>query len=416
MKVELMQILQKIMECNNINMKLLSENEFALEDIHPYRMLYSDQEYKQHLTAWIQSIKEGVFYCYRDTYEIFYCIGIIPALEHTVRESLSGGNPGRQFLMLGPFMEYAVEEKELISIMDSNHVPAQYKKELREFYNAVPIILQAERLIELCRQLFQLFYPEQTVHMEYLRHDFYDWEFRQENPDTELSAKIIEERYLIEEKVMSAIANGDVDAAMKCLSDGQKFRLSKRCSDSLRDIRNSLITTNTLWRKAAQTGGVHPVHIDRLSEKLAKNCEKVMTPEEAYGLRTEMLRQYCFLVRNYSLREYSPAIRGVVNHINIHLSEKLSLKQLAEQYFINPSYLSTCFKKEMGITISAYIIQQRIQLAVSLFNMGYTQIQEVAAKCGIDDTSYFRKLFKKAIGMTPSDYVHMVQGSGQPVR
>ena len=70
----------------------------------------------------------------------------------------------------------------------------------------------------------------------------------------------------------------------------------------------------------------------------------------------------------------------------------------------------------MGITISAYINQQRIHLAVSLFNMGYTQIQEVAARSGIDDTSYFRKLFKSIIGMTPSDYVSMLHGSGQTAR
>lgn len=180
MTVNLVQILQKVMECNNVDMKVLSESDYAMEHLNPYQMLYSESEYKRYLTAWIKSIKEAVFYCSRDSYEIIYCVGVIPAYGNAVIESLPDDSAERQYLLIGPFLEYTVEEKELVSIMDYNHVPAQYAKELREFYNAVPIIFQAEQLIELCRQLFQLFYAEQNVQLEYLTYDFYDWEFLHE--------------------------------------------------------------------------------------------------------------------------------------------------------------------------------------------------------------------------------------------
>lgn len=158
-------------------------------------------------------------------------------------------------------------------------------------------------------------------------------------------------------------------------------------------------------------GGVHPVHIDEFSEHLAIQCEKVMTEEEAWKMRAELLRRYCFLIQNYSMRGYSAIVRNVANHINLNFSKKLSLAELARMYAVNPSYLSSLFKKEMGVTVSEYIGKQRMHQAIRLFNTGYVQVAEVAMLCGIDDTSYFRKVFRKVVGMTPSEYIKMLHKS-----
>lgn len=403
MKVELMTVLQKITGSINLNMKVLTEDEYSGEHFYPHHMLYNTNpdELKHTQTAFFNTLEEAVLYCCRDSYDISYCIGLLPQQE----------TPQKSILVLGPYMGYAMDGQALADIMSANHVPAEYERELREFYNAVPIMPHEEQWLELCRELFQLFYPAQAVRLSYVVHDDYDFEFRQDSSAFLLSAKIIEERYALEGKLLSAVSGGDMETAIKISGNMQKYRLTKRYPDSLRDIRNGMIVFNTLLRKAAEAGGVHPVHIDRLSEKFAKESEKVLTADESYCLRTEMLRQYCLLVRNYSLREHSPVIRKVINHISVNLSEKLTLTGLAEQYFVNPSYLSTLFKKEMGVTVSSYINQQRIRLAVRLFNMGHTGIQEVAAQCGIDDVSYFRKIFKKNIGMSPSDYVRMINTS-----
>lgn len=408
MKVELMTVLQKITDNSNINLKVLTEEEYSAEHFYPDHMLYNrdPDELKEAQAAFIRTLEEAVLYCYRDAYDISYCIGLLPGQATS----------GKSVLVLGPYMGYAMDEAELAGIMAANGVPAEFERELREFYNAVPVISYAERWIALCKELFALFYPGQTVRLSRFLYDFRGLEFREEPPASLLSAKIIEERYALEGKLLSAVSGGDMETAVKLLGNMQKYRLTKRYPDTLRNIRNGMIVFNTLLRKAAEAGGVHPVHIDRLSEKFAKESEKVLTAEEAYSLRIEMLRQYCLLVRNYSLREHSPVIRKVVNHISVNLSEKLTLTGLAEQYFVNPSYLSTLFKKEMGVTVSSYINQQRVRLAVRLFNMGHTGIQEVAAQCGIDDVSYFRKLFKKNIGMSPSDYVRMINASGHQKR
>ena len=148
----------------------------------------------------------------------------------------------------------------------------------------------------------------------------------------------------------------------------------------------------------------HPVHIDRLSSGFAKKIETVCTEREASRLALEMVRKYCLLVRNFSLKGHSAVIQKIVNHIDLNLAHDLSLKRLSEEYCVNASYLSTLFKKEMGQSITAYIAEQRIKQAILYLNSTDMQIQEIALAVGITDLNYFSKLFKKMTGMPPSVY------------
>lgn len=208
----------------------------------------------------------------------------------------------------------------------------------------------------------------------------------------------------MENELLDAITAGDADAALKVCRQFSNNPLSRRYKDPNRDRRNILITSNAIYRKAAERGCVHPVHIDRLSSGFAKKIELVCTEREGNRLALEMVRKYCHLVRNFSLRGHSAIIQKIVNHIDLNLAEDLSLKQLAEEYCVNASYLSTLFKKEMDMSITAYIADQRIKQAILYLNSTDMQIQEVALAVGIADLNYFSKLFKKATGMPPSIY------------
>ena len=62
---------------------------------------------------------------------------------------------------------------------------------------------------------------------------------------------------------------------------------------------------------------------------------------------------------------------------------------------VNPNYLSTIFKKELDVTLTEFINQQRIHIAVKLLNTTDLQIQDVAWNVGMNDVNYFTKLFKR---------------------
>lgn len=93
-----------------------------------------------------------------------------------------------------------------------------------------------------------------------------------------------------------------------------------------------------------------------------------------------------------------------MNYIELNISQGVSLKNLSEELNVNASYLSTVFKKEMGQTVTEYINQRRVEIAILYLNTSSMQIQDIAFRVGICDVNYFSKVFKKITGMTPTKY------------
>lgn len=161
---------------------------------------------------------------------------------------------------------------------------------------------------------------------------------------------------------------------------------------------------NTLLRKGAENGMVHPIHIDRLSSQFAKKIESVSSPEQGKKLMKEMIRKYGLLVKNYSMKGYSLLVQKVITRIDTDLTADQTLNTHAQILNISPSYLSTLFRKETGITLTEYVNRKRVEHGVFLLNTTNMQVQTIAQHCGISDINYFTRIFKKYIGKTPKEY------------
>ena len=94
----------------------------------------------------------------------------------------------------------------------------------------------------------------------------------------------------------------------------------------------------------------------------------------------------------------------ILHYLDEHYTENISLDQLAEQFFISKYYLSREFKKEFGTTVIQYVLAKRINNAKELLRYSNSSIEEIAHLCGIDDASYFNKVFRKMEGCTASEY------------
>lgn len=216
--------------------------------------------------------------------------------------------------------------------------------------------------------------------------------------------KQIEERYAVENKLISAVMQGQIHRVEKILTEMNLSYFELRVSDSIRNAKNYAIIANTLLRKAAEQGMVHPTQIHAVSETFAKEIELATTEQAILSILKNMARKYTLLVKNHSLKGYSPLVRKVLIHIDSDLSADLSLNTHAALLHVNPSYLSTIFKKETGQTLTQYVTGKRIAHAKELLTTTSFQIQTVALQCGIHDICYFTKLFKSYTGKTPTEY------------
>lgn len=97
-------------------------------------------------------------------------------------------------------------------------------------------------------------------------------------------------------------------------------------------------------------------------------------------------------------------IRKIVSHIEENLQANITVKQLAEEFHVNVSYLSVLFKKETGQTPSEFIQEKRINKAKILLQDPNIKVYEVAEQVGFQTAAYFAYLFKKVTGTTPQDF------------
>jgi AraC-like DNA-binding protein len=84
---------------------------------------------------------------------------------------------------------------------------------------------------------------------------------------------------------------------------------------------------------------------------------------------------------------------------------ELSISSIAEEMSYHPKYLSSLFKKRMGIRYSEYLRSVRLKYAVSLFDHGIDSVKNVALLSGFSDPLYFSGVFKKHVGISPKDYI-----------
>ena len=219
----------------------------------------------------------------------------------------------------------------------------------------------------------------------------------------------MEKRYDFENEMMQAVSLGQIHAETQLFSFLPDQHFEQRTADPLRNAKNYCVIMNTLLRKAAENGGVHPVYLDSVSSAFAVRIEQLPTLTEVSPLMTEIFRSYCRLVRKHSMKDFPLVVQKTILFIDSNLSADLSLKALADSQNLSPSYLSTVFKKETGKTISEYIRDKRIRHAIHLLSTTHLQIQTVALHCGIMDVQYFSKLFKKHTGKTPKEYRRSVK-------
>ena len=97
-------------------------------------------------------------------------------------------------------------------------------------------------------------------------------------------------------------------------------------------------------------------------------------------------------------------ITSITRYLQEHLAEDLSLTVLADEFHLNPQYISQLFKNEIGVNFLSYLTNIRMEKAKKLLLSTSLSITDVADQSGYGDYRVFTKVFKKSEGITPSQY------------
>lgn len=208
----------------------------------------------------------------------------------------------------------------------------------------------------------------------------------------------IEYPNLSEINLIEGIKNGDIQSCKKLFSKYMEDIMVFE-GGNLAIIKIRLITLFSQIVKPETSS-----KIDRKNISLIEAINNAATFE---NLMIHSIDFVTTLTQTVSANIYSgnsAIVQQAINFIRRHFTGSINLLDIAESIHVNPTYLSTLFKAEMGKSIVEYINEIRLNYAAKLLKSTNDSITEVALQCGFNGFSYFSRLFKEKFNDTPRQY------------
>ena len=368
-------------------------------DIGLRAMLISEGKVERSFYDLVNPIEEATIYKLVDHFFATYLFFLLP-------------NKGVENLMLiGPYLTSIPTSEQIMEWLEKNGIPPMYHRQMETYYSSIPILPENNQMFAMLDCLGEVIWGgmDQFSFLEINREIIYvpkmnSGKNERETEDAIWNMKLMENRYAYENEIMKMVACGQIHKIDTMFSSFSNMRFEQRLADPVRNGKNYCIIMNTLLRKAAEQGGVHPLYLDGVSSGFAMDIEKISVEKGVRDLMYEMLRTYCVLVKKHSMKGYSSPVQKAITHIESDLSANISTSVLADRQNVSTSYLSSVFKKETGKSITEYINSKRVEMAKDLLKRTNLQVQTIAQHCGIMDMNYFSKVFKKYVGKTPKEY------------
>jgi len=144
------------------------------------------------------------------------------------------------------------------------------------------------------------------------------------------------------------------------------------------------------------------------------------SPAELSDIASEAVLLHTFAYLGKRLPDFAVNEKGRIDlistiqkYVDEHFSDPdFSLERLGSELKYNKKYLSTVFKRHVGVGIVEYLHTVRIQHACTMLKQGFTSVSDVALRCGYPDAQYFSKVFKRRMNQAPRDYMASIKVDG----
>ena len=214
-----------------------------------------------------------------------------------------------------------------------------------------------------------------------------------------------------EMREFGSIENGDLIQLEKSMQEDYDGTIGTLAKDPLRNLKNLGIVLVTLASRAAIRGGLSPEISFSLSDSYIQPIEECKDLALVAPLAHKAEFQYAEMVHEIKekqkgilKKQKNPRINKCKDFIFSHLHDRITLEDLAAEADCNPNYLSQLFKECEGISISGYILQEKINRAKNLLIYSDYSYIEIATYLGFSSQSHLGTQFKKHTGYTLRQY------------
>lgn len=222
------------------------------------------------------------------------------------------------------------------------------------------------------------------------------------NPPAQQNANVT---LALEQALTSMVRRGDSKALKNWIASAPAVRGGILAADQLRQMKNTFIVASTVVTRAAIQGGLDAEEAFTLSDGFIQKCELLTAPDQITNLQYRMVLEFTERVERVRLGgQPSKLALQVVNYVRRHLSEPISVEEMARELYISRPYLSQKFRQETGETLTDFILKEKTEEAKRLLRYTDKTSAAIGAYLGFSSQSYFSRVFKKYAGCTPGEW------------
>lgn len=326
---------------------------------------------------------------------IYYCplgLTFIAASISNNAGALAGG------LVLGPFVMGDVQD---VLVDLPNQDMAWAVSQLSEFstrkvqhISEILSVVTAHISGVEHQKLQNLLYDQEKILKEiYVAKDYY------EDMDTQSADMLLQ----FEKDLRIAVLRGEKNSALLMLNE-MLAHIYVYSNFDISAIKARLLELLVILSRATIEAGADPTETFRLSENFILQIESYVDVDQLAFWISDIVRR--FIVQAFDLAQvkHSDVVFKITNYIKKNCAEKLTLDSLAKEVYLSKSYLSSIFKQETGMSLTAYITKVRVEKSKKMLLEDGVSLAIISSQCGFKDQSYFTKVFKKETGVSPKRF------------
>ena len=212
----------------------------------------------------------------------------------------------------------------------------------------------------------------------------------------------------VEYSFYNAVSSGDMDYVRENIKKGD-FKnpegMGILSRNTLTNLKYHFVITVAMITRHCVEAGMELEQAYRLSDFYILKMDSMTTTEDIAALHDSMVLDFTgkmLLIKKQSI--ISKSITMCIEYVYNHIHDRITIEDLAAYTDLSPSYLSRLFKKELGISVSDYIREKKIDKAQNLLKYSDFTPVEIANYLSFSSQSHFIQTFEKMVGMTPKKY------------
>ncbi|RHP31430.1 AraC family transcriptional regulator [Lachnotalea sp. AF33-28] len=211
--------------------------------------------------------------------------------------------------------------------------------------------------------------------------------------------------YSEERILLDYIRNGDVNGLNLYFEQEHRMRFPVVLKDVKRNWEYMCVVSVSLMARAAIEGGLTSGESFLINDAYLKRISVTKDISKFRELYFEAAHYFATQVNERKGKEYvNPVVNLCRKYIISHRTKKISLSEVASFANISPAHLCHLFKEYEGITITEYILNEKIDAACNMLKYADCSICEISVYLGFSSVSYFSRCFKKRKGESPKEY------------